>query len=478
MDATFAPVSNLLILGILVLIGWHSVSLMRRGRWLALDPLNTFWGGVLIVYVVQPVRFGNVFQSWHPPGVMEWTLGWSLLGFGLVVLGYEARWGVQWGRAMPALPGRLRPGRLAFTAGGFIILGVLGYLYLISTATSFWEWISVPRGGTNWRVVNSYIASLTNFLPFGVFMLLFLISFFRVEFWLTLVVWGLVVSLALWQVYLGSRHHLIGTFLGTLAAYYLPKRQNPPVWLLAGGFLALMTLVTFMGLYREYFSNLNFNFDQIDFEEAGRKVLPDFLGGESGNKGRVAHRGIEFNCVMSVVDLTPDSIDFNYGYCFLEFLTRPIPRVIWPDKLYPHYEAFTPIYHQAGLTDQVVPTSKELLLTGPAFTFVGYWYAIGGPVALCAAGFLTGCFLRLLRTIYDRSPGNQGNTLFYYVLLPIGFGEAAATPLFWVFNYVFVLGAMATILYFCRESPLRPMMYTSVGRQPFGRINRAIQQVS
>jgi hypothetical protein len=423
---------------------------VRRGRWLALDPLNSFWGGVLAVYIMQPVQFGDVLAAWHAPGIMEWTLGVSLLAFACVVVGYEASWGTTWGKALPQMPVWLDGHRLTAVALGLIALAFLGYSYLIATAGGFWEWIAVPRGGTNWAVVNAYIATLIYLLPLGVALLLFRVNFWRSPGWVVLLVWGMQGLVTLWSLYIGSRSQFIGNILTAFAAYYLPRRQNPPVWLMGPTFLGLTIVVAFLGAYRENFTNLSFNLDQIDAEEVQQRVLPEFLGGSARTrKGEVA-TGNDFNCVMSVVELVPAEVDFNYGECLLEFLTRPIPRAIWPDKLYPHYEAFTPIYDRARLSTWVLPNSHRLILAGPAFTFVGHWYAVGGPLALIGAGLLTGCFFRMIRTVYQRCPVSQGDKILYLFLMPIGFSEAAATPMFWVFNIGVFLPAIIALLYFCR----------------------------
>lgn len=463
MDPTSAPLTSLLILGIVLLIGGHTFYQMRRGKWLALNPLNAFWGGVFMVYVVQPIQFGEVLASWHTPGVMDRALLWSLLGFMFVVLGYEAGWGERWVRAVPAMPARLQPGRLLVVSIAAIGLALVGYSYLIGTAGSFAEWLSVPRGGTNWSAVNAYVAMLTYLLPLGLAFLLFLVNLWRVPPWAAALVWGLEGLLVLWNLYIGSRSQVIGNALTMLAAYYLPRRKNPPVWLLGTFFLGLTLVVTFMGAYRENFVNLSFNLDQIDMEEVEQRVLPGFLGGNTRLQKRQVATGNDFNCVMSVVELVPSEVDFNYGSCLLEFLTRPIPRAIWPDKVYPHYEAFTPIYDRARLSNTVVPTSRRLILTGPAFTFVGYWYAVGGPFVLVAAGLLTGCLFRMIRTIYERSSSNQGDKILYLFLMPIGFNEAAATPLFWIFGIGMFIIPIVTILFICREFREPPRQLRTTG---------------
>ena len=455
MESTSHQLGYLLAVGIVVLIGAHTVSLIRRGRWRVLDPLYTFWGGVVMVYVVQPVQHGELMARWHAPGTLALTLAWSLFGFAFVAAGYESRLGVRGGLSLPALPARLAPQRLLLAAGVLIGLGLVGYGHLIGTVGNVWEWLAVSRGATEWRIVNGYLAMLTNFLPLGVMLLLFVVNFRRMPLPITAAAWGLAALLLTWHAYMGARSLVIAGVMTMLGAWYLPRRGNPPAWLLAGTFAGLLVVVQFMSHYRGNFVNLSFNLDQIDMEEAQQRVLPEFMGGNRKVQRAEVVRGIDFNCVMSVVDLVPGEIDYNWGYCLLEFFTRPVPRAWWPDKLYPHYEAFTPIYERAHLSDWEVPNTRQRILAGPAFTFVGHWYAVGGPWVLAAAGFLTGCFFRLIRTLYDRVPGSEGDTLIYFVLLPVGFFEAAATPLFWVFTTPFLVLVLLVIVWFCQQAPSR-----------------------
>lgn len=98
-----------------------------------------------------------------------------------------------------------------------------------------------------------------------------------------------------------------------------------------------------------------------------------------------------------------------------------------------------------------MPNSRQLILAGPAFTFVGHWFAVGGAVALAVAGFVTGCFFRLIRNLYHRAPASQGDKILYFFLMPIGFNEAAATPLFWVFNAGLFLLPLTGLLLLCGQ---------------------------
>ena len=57
--------ADLLLLAIMAVMAGHAWSLHARRRWSLFDPLNTFWAGILICFVLQPITGYEVFVSWH-----------------------------------------------------------------------------------------------------------------------------------------------------------------------------------------------------------------------------------------------------------------------------------------------------------------------------------------------------------------------------------------------------------------------------
>lgn len=456
---------DILLLLIILIIAAHSIYLWRRGQWLALDPLNAFWGGVVFVYVLQPLAYGDMLIKWHTAAVFHETLLYVGVALLSIILGYQTIGWQKLAHRLPAMPARLQSRRLVIAAFVIIGLGLIGYMYMIASAGGLWEWLSKSRGGTDWENVIAYIALLSRFLPLGAALLLFSVTLRPTLRFYKIIVWALSVLILVWFIYLGQRSGSFLWCLTMLAAYYLPTRKNPPLPLLVALFFAMSVLVTFLGHYRQHFRELSFHLNEIDMQEARARALPNVLGGSAEAKSRDVTRGLDFNCVMTAVELVPEQVDYNYGYCLLEFVTRPIPRALWPMKRYPHYEAFTPIYDRGGLSEYWVPTASEPILAGPSFTFVGHWYAVGGPVVLLVAGILTGGMFRMIRTIYDRAPGSEGDVLLYYCLIPIGLSEAVTTPLFWLFTLPFVVIAVLVVLSLCRE----PRLSASVPAADSGR---------
>jgi hypothetical protein len=94
-------------------------------------------------------------------------------------------------------------------------------------------------------------------------------------------------------------------------------------------------------------------------------------------------------------------------------------------------------------------SGREPILVGPAFAFVGQWWANGGPVAIALAGIFTGIMLRAFRNVYDRSPGSEGDAVLFMLLAPIGFFEAASTPLNFVLTDGYAIILAVIILKLC-----------------------------
>ncbi|MBM4147418.1 MAG: hypothetical protein FJ224_00010 [Lentisphaerae bacterium] len=443
------------VFGIVLLMAAHAIHQSHFRRWLAISPLNAFWAGVIVCYVIQPLIYGNVFSDWHGRAVVERSLWWILVSLACVVAGYESRIGAALGARLPRLPERLSGNRMFIAACTLIAVGLAGYAYVIASAGGLRQWLSVARGGTDWGSVSSYVAGLINLVPLGVGLFLFRVELGHGKPLERYAMWGAACLVLLWFAYLGSRSRIIEFGIVMLGAFYLPRHRNPPGWLLAAAFVALFILSGFLGAYRENFTNLSFNLDQVSWEEAGAEVLPGRIEDARSREGRGVSRGIEFNCVATIVKLVPDRVPYNRGYSLLEFLTRPIPRAIWPDKRYPALEAAYPILKQGRLSTTLVKTSKRPLLMGPSFTFAGHWYAAGGPALLMVAGFLTGCMLKMIAAIYERLPRHEGDTILFAHLVMIGFKEAAATPLVWVFGLNSQVIPLVIALVLCRAGEER-----------------------
>lgn len=430
----FTPsvLTDLLLLSILLMIFCHSVSLYRRRRWFVFDPLNFFWVGAFVIYIQQPISYYKIFENWYGDAIIAETLFWVAFGMLFLIIGYEAGWGRRWGKRIPKMPSQLSLNGLSIASLVIICAGLIGWKMIFDSGGGLHAWAAVPRGGENWEKLSGYATGLSTLVPVGVSLLALSFEMYRAKPVFRIIAWLLMAGVLLWMLYLGSRSRVIFTVVAAFQVWYLPRRKNPSFLLLLPVFLALTIVTSFQQYYRSYFHDFSFHFEQINWTEAVDMVLPSFLTGVPKDTGHIS-KGTEFSCTAAVIKLVPQQVDYNYGYSELEFLTHPIPRALWPEKRYPHYEAFTPIYFKGDLTNHWVTHVYRPFLGGPSFGYIGHWYAVGGGLMLVIAGFFTGSLLRAIRSIYDRSGGYGGDVVLFMVLSSIGFTDVTGVPFFWLF---------------------------------------------
>ena len=453
--------TDLLIFAVVGVMVVHSYLLWRKGQWLLMNPLNLFWAGCVVCYVQQPLGLYHIISTWQTEETIDWTLFWCIFAILCVGVGYNLRAGVRLGAKLPRMPARLKQSHVA--AWGLVLIGVglFGYGYQAATVGGFNNWVQFGRGGTDWSQMTGYLTLLADFLPAGTLLILLSTQIFHSSTPVRVLAWCINVLMLLFLVYLGTRSRTIMYSMSMLAAWQvaLPTERRritvrSAVALLAI-FLALDIVTKFQAYYRGSFTNLSFNLDQIDLEKASYRVLPHLVSGAESDPAEDARqsRGMEFNCVATVVNLVPSQSPYNYGYTMLELFTRPIPHSLWPGKRFPLLESQYPVMLFGQLSNSPIDGDGiHPMLAGPAFTYVGYWYHVAGAIGLIIGGFFTGAMFRTIQEIRTREPGNQGNILLYVTLLPIGFTEAAGTPFTWVFTLPFIFIPMIFIIYASRDS--------------------------
>jgi hypothetical protein len=272
---------------------------------------------------------------------------------------------------------------------------------------------------------------------------------------LRIVAWCVFATVLAWNFYLGTRSGVILLVGGAISAVYIPRRKNPSFLFLGMIFVALFAVVHFQERYRSEFYGLQINMQNYSVDDVYSTVVPTV--GASTAQTASAERGMDISCATATVLLVPDVVDYNWGYPFLELVTRWIPRSMWADKPYPLYEAITPIFAEADLSNSWYTDSAKPILVGPALTFVGHWWAMGGLIGVILAAFATGIFLAQIDSLlWDPRHGFGGGVLLM-LLSVIGFLEAAATPTVWVFSVPFyALPVCVLLLAVRRRSGRKP----------------------
>ena len=158
--------------------------------------------------------------------------------------------------------------------------------------------------------------------------------------------------------------------------------------------------------------------------------------------------GSETAVACAVVRNVPSRIPYDYGRMACELVTRSIPRALWPGKIYPAGEAWDKIYRRLGGRGHV---NKAGLMSGPAPSFVGYWYYVGGWVAVIFGGLMSGFFFKMLDTYTSGQPLNAGAAFVARIFCYAGFTHATHP-----FDFVHTLIPMVPVFlatgYFCRAN--------------------------
>jgi hypothetical protein len=444
------PWANLWLMASIALIAGHTLYLRQQGRLFVFDPILTFWGGYFMCYVLQPLSYSEIFVNWHSVDVFNRSTFFSFVGISCVVIGYEMKQGHYLGLKIPSLTRTLDPERFFKAALILTALGVSSYYWLFQSAGGMWEWLSYGRGGTNYELVNGYVREVEKLTPIGAYMLILHVTMHPTSRLRRIAAWSFVATLWLWYLYLGTRSRIIGVGMLAAAAYYVPKYKNPNLLLVAPAFLVLIILTNFQARYRGNFTNLSFHLNEIDMEEAKAACLPGFLGGDKELQHKDVTAGIDFNVMMATVELVPDKVPYNYGWGMLSFVTQPIPKSIWPNKIYPSLESLQGVLRQGGLANAFV-ADRDLVM-GPAFTFAAFWYYMLGPLSLILGGLYTGILFRTIRTYLDRDIYSESNVVIYCTLLVIGFTESASTPFTWVYDFpLSSILPLSLLIYICRK---------------------------
>ncbi len=446
--------ANVWLAASLAVIVGHTLLLRAKGRLLLFDPLYTFWGGFVVCNILQPMDYVDDLVRWNGLATYETTLFYSFVGALCVAIGYEGSAGPRVAARLPRLPRRLDPKRFFLAGLVAVAAGAWDFHLQFLSAHGLREWLSWPRGGTDWTKVDGLVGTLEQLVVLGAFLLLLHVNIHPVGAAKKFLAYGYAAALWVWYVYLGTRSRTVTVLMLCAAAYYVPRRRNPPFLAAGVVFLALYVLTNFEGVYRGNFYDLSFHLDRLDPARAEAICLPKFLGGDPWLQRHLVDKGIDFNVDATTVAVVPNQAPFSYGWNLAELVTRWIPHSIWPEKPYPALEAMQGVFRQLTTHQQ----GDTGLLDGPSITFLAFWYDILGPVAVVLGGLFTGAMFRTLRSILDRDPGCQGDLTFYCTCIGIGFSESASQPLMWLPLYVFVWIPILAIIYYCRvpEEPAPP----------------------
>ncbi len=85
--------SDILLIAIVLLFAGHVWYLKRKRRWFILDPLNFFWVGVFVIYVIEAISSYEGYVSYFGEFTVTYTLLWIFFGLVFLNFGYYLKAG-------------------------------------------------------------------------------------------------------------------------------------------------------------------------------------------------------------------------------------------------------------------------------------------------------------------------------------------------------------------------------------------------
>jgi len=417
-----------LIGGLCIYATWR-LTLQKDGLGL-FDPLACFLLPFLIINVFQPISYLDVFESWSDRGIIIRTLFEVLVGLLFVLVSFWFGAGPKLALAFPGAFRLVSRPRLSLLALVTTAIGIVGWGLQIYLAGGFEVWSATARGGTQYEEIPGYVLLVGDLVYIGLLVGLVTSELERNGQLRNIFLILALLALA-WCVYIGSRSRTIFMLFIIGASYYLPRARHPGLWPI----LALPPLAILSNLLTEVrgaFRDFTFYVDEVDLQDAITKSLI-FSGSDTA---KTVTPAMDFNVILTVVNLVPDTVSYAWGYPLLEIFTRPIPRMFWDDKIYPMLESFFPIFATGMLSAMPVEYGKTELLMSPAMPFIGFWHLNGGVLGVIVGSVLTGMLLRAISEVFRNQEIGKEYRICVVILLgfQIGFTEGAATPLHWAFS--------------------------------------------
>ena len=407
----------------------------RAGSWHFLNPINAFWLTFLYAGVVQPLLAQEDWIAFYGEAVYLQTLAMFLVLGVAVALGYSLQRARDWSRIIPDFS--VPSGAKIFVFGVVLIgLGLLGYVLVAQNSGGWAYWSAAPRERTNFEL-SGYVYTLPRVATLGL-MVLLCHAFSRPGHSLyKIVVIGLGVANLLWQAYTGTREGTIVMLVILFGSIFAAQRRNPPLFslpiLLATVFFVFGFIPTFRGGFRDLSFNLNSTPSDVVGRSFGFFSDPDF--GDGAPSTYKPDKGpdlwSDFGMAISVAYYVPQRVSYDYGYMLLESLTRPVPRALWPDKLYPESEAWDRFHQVSGISDSLNPAGFR---GGPSPTMVGKYFYIGGWLGLVVGGVFSGFCFRVLWEFLRRQQQVVTGVILLVASAGLG-GMEMIHPLAWSVNF-------------------------------------------
>jgi len=208
----------------------------------------------------------------------------------------------------------------------------------------------------------------------------------------------------------GGRYYALLPTLGAFVFYFLERKRSPKIWQVSLVILLIFYfIVGGLGFYR----NPGIELGQTEFNVD--TAWETFVGGSQ----------LVLSTAASIY-VVPRYSDYLYGYSFIQLLTQPIPRFLWPAK--PSW--FGP---------------SELSSYWSYSAAAPFWvsfYLNFGYIGVIIGTMVLGWFSRKLFDSYRNDPQNIFAQVLLAVYIPFmihGYGRGSNEPAFVIYGFLYVI---------------------------------------
>lgn len=255
----------------------------------------------------------------------------------------------------------------------FLICAFLGYYYMLSTVDfdvleamdemqepRFTQpWSRGQMGG--WNALLTELSLLRNAIPPLGGILLNRRSTMK---WWQIILVLFVLYFTFYQAFMGGTRSVFGSYLAGLLAGYILSLERVKLW-------KILLPVGVSGYIMLFITRHMLRFRNIGFRRYMESGGFDAVEAEEG-------LAVDYNLwpIGKIVDSMPDTYNFLGWEMIKVFGTKPVPRVLWPDK---PEGLSTSIEEIVGATQMTVAT-----------TYVGEAYMLGGLIGVIVISLLIG----------------------------------------------------------------------------------------
>jgi hypothetical protein len=404
-----SAVDIVLVIGIGIALLWPVVWRVVCGRFDPFEPIVIFLAAYGVMFVVRPSAMLAKDEIVHygPRATLDVSAGFTMmltvaflgaLGF---VAAYELSPRVKATRSICATPKAWDLDRVAVVAGILGGVGVIAFGIVLVSADGLQTLLLLFRGRsrefTEVIQVPSMYPWVASFVVVPAAMTALAIVWSR-RTWMTVTLSVLLVAVVLLRtIPTGNRLVLLPLAGGVFVLYFIRRSARP----------SLITLVA-VGIVAAFGSAF---LSDLRGRSARGESTADTAVNLASNPSRVAAPlttgpDTEMAATLSAaVTVITDHLGYQYGrIIFVDFLTRPVPRAVWPSKPDPPRDR---------LAEELWPVETQQGPLNPAFSVLMYFYwdfAIPGVVGGLA---LYGLVARRLYDYFLRHSKDIKAQVFY-----------------------------------------------------------------